>query len=30
MMVTGKRHDFHYAYEVGYDDKGVIEGGVST
>src|SRR6201996_4001256 len=26
MMVTGKRHDFHYTYEVGYDDKGVIEG----
>ncbi|MFP6556800.1 xanthine dehydrogenase molybdopterin binding subunit [Paraburkholderia sp. B3] len=26
MMVTGKRHDFHYTYEVGYDDAGVIEG----
>ncbi|WP_259295063.1 xanthine dehydrogenase molybdopterin binding subunit [Paraburkholderia sp. DHOC27] len=26
MMVTGKRHDFHYTYEVGYDDKGVIDG----
>ncbi|MFC0397577.1 xanthine dehydrogenase molybdopterin binding subunit [Paraburkholderia rhizosphaerae] len=26
MMITGKRHDFHYAYEVGYDDDGVIEG----
>ncbi len=26
MMVTGKRHDFHYTYEVGYDDEGVIEG----
>ncbi|MBN3812709.1 xanthine dehydrogenase molybdopterin binding subunit [Paraburkholderia sp. Ac-20347] len=26
MMVTGKRHDFHYTYEVGYDDHGTIEG----
>ncbi|SEA65402.1 xanthine dehydrogenase molybdopterin binding subunit [Paraburkholderia sartisoli] len=26
MMVTGKRHDFHYTYEVGYDDAGVIDG----
>ncbi|MEX3941147.1 xanthine dehydrogenase molybdopterin binding subunit [Paraburkholderia sp. BR10937] len=26
MMVTGKRHDFHYTYEVGYDDQGTIEG----
>lgn len=26
MMVTGKRHDFHYTYEVGYDDEGIIEG----
>ncbi|MEX3931329.1 xanthine dehydrogenase molybdopterin binding subunit [Paraburkholderia phymatum] len=26
MMVTGKRHDFHYTYDVGYDDDGVIEG----
>ncbi|MEM5438268.1 xanthine dehydrogenase molybdopterin binding subunit [Paraburkholderia diazotrophica] len=26
MMVTGKRHDFHYTYDVGYDDEGVIEG----
>ncbi|WP_322015129.1 xanthine dehydrogenase molybdopterin binding subunit [Paraburkholderia sp. J12] len=26
MMITGKRHDFHYTYEVGYDDDGVIEG----
>ncbi|MGH8780475.1 xanthine dehydrogenase molybdopterin binding subunit [Paraburkholderia sp.] len=26
MMVTGKRHDFHYTYEVGYDDAGTIEG----
>ncbi|HEY0846852.1 MAG TPA: xanthine dehydrogenase molybdopterin binding subunit [Noviherbaspirillum sp.] len=24
MMVTGKRHDFHYAYEVGYDSDGRI------
>ncbi|MFX1684532.1 xanthine dehydrogenase molybdopterin binding subunit [Paraburkholderia sp. A1BS-2L] len=26
MMVTGKRHDFHYTYEVGYDDEGTIDG----
>ncbi|WP_322103382.1 xanthine dehydrogenase molybdopterin binding subunit [Paraburkholderia sp. J41] len=26
MMITGKRHDFHYTYEVGYDDEGTIEG----
>ncbi|SAL16343.1 xanthine dehydrogenase [Caballeronia terrestris] len=26
MMITGKRHDFHFAYEVGYRDDGVIEG----
>ncbi|MFD1559243.1 xanthine dehydrogenase molybdopterin binding subunit [Paraburkholderia silviterrae] len=26
MMITGKRHDFHYTYEVGYDDHGTIEG----
>ncbi|MFZ6777594.1 xanthine dehydrogenase molybdopterin binding subunit [Undibacterium sp. Ji83W] len=24
MMVTGKRHCFHYDYEVGYDDEGRI------
>lgn len=24
MLVTGKRHDFHYEYEVGYDDEGRI------
>lgn len=24
MMVTGKRHCFHYEYEVGYDDNGRI------
>ena len=24
MMVTGKRHDFHYEYEVGYDNEGRI------
>ncbi|NIA55436.1 xanthine dehydrogenase molybdopterin binding subunit [Massilia sp. TW-1] len=24
MMVTGKRHCFHYLYEVGYDDSGRI------
>ncbi|MGF6603864.1 xanthine dehydrogenase large subunit [Paraburkholderia sp. GAS448] len=26
MMVTGKRHDFHYTYQVGYDDDGLIDG----
>ena len=25
MLVTGKRHDFHYEYEVGYDDDGCIK-----
>lgn len=24
MMVTGKRHCFHYEYEIGYDDEGRI------
>jgi len=23
-MITGKRHDFHYEYEVGFDDEGRI------
>jgi xanthine dehydrogenase large subunit len=26
MMITGKRHCFHYEYEVGYDDAGRILG----
>ncbi|MES2069639.1 MAG: xanthine dehydrogenase molybdopterin binding subunit [Pseudomonadota bacterium] len=26
MMVTGKRHEFHYEYEVGYDEQGLILG----
>ena len=26
MMITGKRHDFHYTYEVGYAEDGTIEG----
>ena len=26
LMVTGKRHCFHYEYEVGYDDTGAILG----
>ncbi len=26
MMITGKRHDFHYTYEVGFDDDGKIDG----
>ena len=26
MLVTGKRHEFHYDYEVGYDDEGLILG----
>ncbi|HWJ94472.1 MAG TPA: xanthine dehydrogenase molybdopterin binding subunit [Telluria sp.] len=26
MLVTGKRHCFHYLYEVGYDDEGRIVG----
>jgi xanthine dehydrogenase large subunit len=25
MMITGKRHDFHFEYEVGYDDDGLIK-----
>jgi xanthine dehydrogenase large subunit len=25
MVTTGKRHDFHVAYELGFDDKGRIE-----
>ncbi|MFV2031447.1 MAG: molybdopterin cofactor-binding domain-containing protein, partial [Gammaproteobacteria bacterium] len=25
MMATGKRHGFHYEYEVGYDDDGLIQ-----
>jgi len=25
MMITGKRHGFHYEYEVGYDDDGLIQ-----
>ena len=25
MMITGKRHDFHVDYEVGYDDDGLIK-----
>ena len=25
MMITGKRHGFHYEYEVGYDDEGLIQ-----
>jgi len=25
MMVTGKRHAFHYEYEVGYDDDGLMQ-----
>jgi xanthine dehydrogenase large subunit len=24
MMITGKRHDFHYEYDVGFDDDGRI------
>ena len=24
MMITGKRHYFHYDYEVGFDDRGLI------
>ena len=24
-MITGKRHDFHYDYEVGYDEEGLIK-----
>ena len=26
MSITGKRHGFHFEYEVGYDDDGVIRG----
>ncbi|MFZ6645667.1 xanthine dehydrogenase molybdopterin binding subunit [Undibacterium sp. TJN25] len=26
MMVSGKRHEFYYEYEVGYDDRGLILG----
>jgi xanthine dehydrogenase large subunit len=26
MLVTGKRHEFHYDYEVGYNDEGLILG----
>ena len=26
ILITGKRHDFHADYEVGFSDKGVIEG----
>ncbi|MBC3877512.1 xanthine dehydrogenase molybdopterin binding subunit [Undibacterium sp. FT79W] len=26
MLVTGKRHDFHYDYEAGYNDEGLILG----
>jgi len=26
MLITGKRHDFHADYEVGFSDKGIIEG----
>ncbi|QYD69767.1 xanthine dehydrogenase molybdopterin binding subunit [Paraburkholderia edwinii] len=26
MMITGKRHDFHYTFDVGYDDDGMLEG----
>ena len=25
MIITGKRHGFHFEYEVGYDDDGVIQ-----
>jgi xanthine dehydrogenase large subunit len=25
MMITGKRHGFHYDYSVGYDDQGLIQ-----
>ena len=25
-MITGKRHCFHYEYDVGFDDEGVIRG----
>ncbi|MDH4874202.1 xanthine dehydrogenase molybdopterin binding subunit [Pseudomonas sp. BN515] len=26
MMITGKRHCFHYAYQVGFDEDGMIRG----
>ena len=26
MMITGKRHDFRFGYEAGYDDNGRIQG----
>ncbi len=26
MSITGKRHGFHFEYDVGYDDAGVIQG----
>jgi xanthine dehydrogenase large subunit len=26
MLVTGKRHEFHYDYEAGYNDEGLILG----
>jgi len=26
MMITGKRHDFRFAYEAGYDDNGRLQG----
>ncbi|WP_104655180.1 xanthine dehydrogenase molybdopterin binding subunit [Ralstonia insidiosa] len=26
MMITGKRHDFRFAYEAGYDDDGHLQG----
>ena len=25
-MITGKRHDFYYEYDVGFDDSGLIKG----
>ncbi len=25
MMITGKRHDFHFEYEVGYDNDGLVK-----
>ena len=26
IIITGKRHDFYSDYEVGFNDKGVVEG----
>jgi len=26
MLITGKRHGFHFDYQVGYDDEGLIRG----